>query len=632
MSEWVEFTCGLCRTRLRIREQYAHLKGRCPDCGFRIQPLRPPPPATVPRSASTLSGGEAGAIPDDIGLMPEEEEWPEPALHAESEAFEGIYSVAGWAPAPATDAGSSSSALPPAQQASSTVPVSTPVNFSTPSGASSAQMPEADPGVEAAVPADAGEDRDEVFRLVEDDAVRPAPGMPAVSAGTQSPQSPVTSAPPSPVKTERVIDPLFLDEIEPPPTSKSLPTDPLATVPTKSSSARTTPGATAAEPIVTPYNLSGPSGGIPTPPPPPLATFAEPPSSEVLAQSEGDTGSTRSKRKRKRPAGTDGRPDTGERTGAQSGPGIEPPGTPSEIPTHDEEFVQAEIKRLTQPPPPDQVFFAPAIWNYPWRREGIGAWLTTAIGLSLTLGLGVVLQWVPDSPLRSLLTSLIGLAALLVAGLTGLVLAPRYFQIVAATANEANEAEGPALELSDRLASLVRLVWLLLLSAVPSLPLLLLGWNWLPVALLIVLAAWPVVVLSSLEDGSFFWPVRARVLSALKTRSNFYISGWFLSVLLWLPLCLLLLFGLTWQSAPVLALGIAAAWLIYARLVGRLGWVLNWDEAKVMEQRQRRRSAASRRRTEDTPAKPPSGDPTSTKNRTVPEPLSKSDLLQDRFV
>jgi hypothetical protein len=425
-----------------------------------------------------------------------------------------------------------------------------------------------------------------------------------------------------------VIDPLFLDEIEPPPSSKVLPPDPLEPEPAAGSTSGKSSAKTGAEPIVTPYNLSG---GIPAPPPP-LATFAEPPTLERLTQIEGDLADAGAKRKRKRPASSGSWPDTNESAGMQAGPGSVPPEPSSEVPTHDEEFVQAEIRRLTQPPPPDQVFFTPAVWSFPWRREGISAWLATALGLSLALWLVVSLQSLPDSPLRGPLTWLFSVAAALVAGLTGLVLAPRYFQIVAATANEANRFEGPDLEISDRLASLVRFVWLLLLSGLPSVPLLLLGANWIPLALLVSLAVWPVMVLSSLTDGSFFWPVRTRVLSAVKVRSNYYISGWFLSVLLWLPLSLIAVFGETWLAALLLAVGIATAWPIHARLVGRLGWVMNWDEEKAMQQRRKKRSSSSRRQSRDASDESPPANSSPTSDNAPPESKWKNDLLQDRFV
>ncbi len=67
--KWLTFSCPSCRVRLRIKAAYAALRGRCPECGYRMDPLRPaaPEPAAAPTSDEPL------------GLVPIEEEWPEPA-------------------------------------------------------------------------------------------------------------------------------------------------------------------------------------------------------------------------------------------------------------------------------------------------------------------------------------------------------------------------------------------------------------------------------------------------------------------------------------------------------------------------------------------------------------------------
>jgi hypothetical protein len=68
--KWVSLRCHFCNTRLRIKEAYAHLRGRCPECGARIEAPRPreEPPLPLPSNAD-----------EPLGLLPIEEEWPEPA-------------------------------------------------------------------------------------------------------------------------------------------------------------------------------------------------------------------------------------------------------------------------------------------------------------------------------------------------------------------------------------------------------------------------------------------------------------------------------------------------------------------------------------------------------------------------
>src|SRR6478735_8164746 len=69
-EKWLSLTCAACRSKLRIREAYAHLKGRCPECGCRIPPPKPRPEEPLPGFSDA---------DEPLGLMPIDEEWPEPA-------------------------------------------------------------------------------------------------------------------------------------------------------------------------------------------------------------------------------------------------------------------------------------------------------------------------------------------------------------------------------------------------------------------------------------------------------------------------------------------------------------------------------------------------------------------------
>jgi serine/threonine-protein kinase len=68
-EEWFSFACRFCKAHLRIKAVYAHLRGRCPECGRRLEAPRLltfPPPAV--RISDTTQD-----------LKPLDEEWPEPA-------------------------------------------------------------------------------------------------------------------------------------------------------------------------------------------------------------------------------------------------------------------------------------------------------------------------------------------------------------------------------------------------------------------------------------------------------------------------------------------------------------------------------------------------------------------------
>jgi len=69
LGTWLELDCPRCRARFRIKSAYAHMRGRCPNCGTPIEAPRPvPPPAPVSFDSD-----------EPLGLVPIEEEWPEPA-------------------------------------------------------------------------------------------------------------------------------------------------------------------------------------------------------------------------------------------------------------------------------------------------------------------------------------------------------------------------------------------------------------------------------------------------------------------------------------------------------------------------------------------------------------------------
>ena len=45
---WLALQCPGCRVRLRVKEAYAHLRGRCPECAYRIDAPRPQASPAVP--------------------------------------------------------------------------------------------------------------------------------------------------------------------------------------------------------------------------------------------------------------------------------------------------------------------------------------------------------------------------------------------------------------------------------------------------------------------------------------------------------------------------------------------------------------------------------------------------------
>jgi predicted Zn finger-like uncharacterized protein len=69
VDQWLELDCPRCKANFRIKSGYAHMSGRCPNCGQPIDAPRPaPPPAPI-----------SFDFDEPLGLVPIEEEWPEPA-------------------------------------------------------------------------------------------------------------------------------------------------------------------------------------------------------------------------------------------------------------------------------------------------------------------------------------------------------------------------------------------------------------------------------------------------------------------------------------------------------------------------------------------------------------------------
>ena len=88
--DWLPLTCPSCKVNLHIKMAYAHMQGRCPECGRSIEAPRPAPlRPTVTRSDSD----------DSPGLVPIEEEWPEPA-RVDGAGESAVYSLADSPPSP----------------------------------------------------------------------------------------------------------------------------------------------------------------------------------------------------------------------------------------------------------------------------------------------------------------------------------------------------------------------------------------------------------------------------------------------------------------------------------------------------------------------------------------------------
>ncbi len=89
--DWLPLSCPSCKVNLHIKMAYAHMQGRCPECGRRIEAPRP---SFHPPTVGELGGVSPPVLGQELpDLVPIEEEWPEPA-RVDGAGESAVYSLA----------------------------------------------------------------------------------------------------------------------------------------------------------------------------------------------------------------------------------------------------------------------------------------------------------------------------------------------------------------------------------------------------------------------------------------------------------------------------------------------------------------------------------------------------------
>ena len=534
---WISLKCTWCQTRFRIKEAYAHLKGRCPECGARIAPVQHKAYEPLP----VLSD-----VDEPAGLVPlDDEEWPEPALR-EREEVEVVHPT----PSPATPA------APPS------------------------------PGT--------------IFALAGDGppsttATKPVPPPVPVGAGDEEDQfKPVAPVPtavvPAPTVPAKVFDPLFMDDAPaltaavpptmsiPPSVSSAVPEDVFA-----AAEAKLTPAPAAEGPIITPYMFKD-GAPLPSPPPepPPLAKFVPPPATEKKPAEPA------------RPAKPKRKKDIPPKTPAGDDPQVS-----SDAPSKDPDayrLSQAELNPERAVPPPEKLFLV-GVWDWPFRLEGLKAWLCIAAGAALFLFfLHQALEQFhskTNPTLGFVFGSAMSFLCFIVVGLFGSYASAWFLAILADTANGSREVSWLGGGVVDWLGGLLRVAWVLLLAGLIALVLGVVNFFWLGFIGwgIGVLLIFPVFMLSSLASDWSWSPWHPDVVTNTFRHLKQFFTMYLLSVLL-AGVIGLALWGTSyalWLS-PVGGLVFAAGWLIYARLLGRFGWVvLHGEEDQPRKKKKKKR-------------------------------------------
>jgi len=544
MDNWLEISCPFCRAPFKIKEAYAHLRGRCPSCGFRIEPIKPKP-YEEQKYVSTSD--------EPVGLIPIDEEWPEPAT------------LIAWDDRPMYG-------LAPPQSAA-------------PQGAASSSQ-EADIPGSAPIP-------------FADEPAQPA----RPSAAT--PQKPV-APPPKIVRAEAVKEPERPAAASKPPIAPD-PITAFAPPDARDKAPPALPAVDIlGEPIVTsvPKPQSGPDPLARTqempdlkPVMPPRADLADdlPPLPQPK-QAEPDL---------YRFAG--GGIDTGQGGAVRRNeidfevpptPPVPPPEPPPLEPHSPYQLSDAELDP-EKPPPVPLLMFWTGVWNFAFRPANLLRLFWLTLGFSV-IGFQVVLMLVlyeMGGILGEVIGFLIGVGVVFMVVLAGSYAASSFLQILQDTANGADEIQYPDGDWRMGAINLARLAWLTFLGLVgPFLILSLLGCLGYGLFILLTPALFAFCLLSALSRDSWFIIFDPQVLEGLKRRPD-VIPIVYVFSLVFLVACLITTFvamRVTAWFVPVMAFTMAVCWLTFGRVLGRVGYALTEDpRRKRKKKRKKKRKARS---------------------------------------
>lgn len=477
MSDWLKLDCPFCRTHFRIKAEYGHMKGRCPECGFRIAPPVPIESAPLPVSDSE----------EPLGLLPldDADEWPEPALKLLEE----------------TDPGEAyrfrDDAIPAAQP--------------LPQGPSRSSTEDEEVGGIYALASEP----------TETPAARPAQAVP-VAASVPVAAPPTASA---------EVDPLFLDEWKPAPAAASAPVAvpvPTATAVPVANVAKEVPAAAAEKPK---KNLS-----------PAAEQAMSDPNSEIYKLSN------------------------------------------------------AEYNPEREEPLPDDIYFR-GVWSLPFSGTGFGPWFWISLGVTVLVLQLLMMQALQGAGRMGILgMAPLGIGIGWIFVWTFAFAAECLFCIVSDTANGSPQIHWPEGGWREWFWSLPRLLWLKVISVgiASFFTFLTQGLFGIPGFVVVEAMVFPAVLISSLANEWSLVPLNGQVFASIGTKIRYWATYWLLVGVLWIAVEVIAHLTMEWWFlAPVIGGAFSYAWLVQARLCGRLARVITEvDEPTRKKRRKRRKKAA----------------------------------------
>lgn len=521
MDPWFLLKCSSCRATLRIKSTYVHMRGKCPVCGIRIEPPQP--------KALVMSDSD-----EPLGLIPMDEEWPEPAtvLQSDREAAADDSSVYGMS----QNAGGVAAKQEAEEEEQGGV-YSLAFDPSEPKGPGITRSAEWDQG-QVSSPVSG---TSTVTEVVSPPTVKPAAVQPVASPDVV-------------IKTE--IDPLFGDEVKvampvskapqpviesPPPVAKES-AAPLARVATDSD-------LMLHDPIVIPHSPDS-SQSIPV-----------------------------GKKKKKKQA---------EPEPVENKPSLDTPTTD----VHMYRLSEAEENRIKLDEAPKSLFFE-GVLSFPWQTANLGQWIWLSLGFIFCLLLLRLIFLVLESGsmFATVGAGAIGMASLVAVCFTLAKGCACWSSTITYTAAGSKAVDWATDGWRENIVTFLRIGYYFVLALMMATPLLVLNFISIGTYLWIIgaLFLFPVFLFSGMASLTFWNFLHGEVIKKMILKIHQYLLmfalGAVLFVIAGVPAYFATQYGiLSLIAGPMFA----AAWLIYGRLLGRMAYLLQQEPKRKKKKKKKK--------------------------------------------
>ncbi|MFT3882345.1 MAG: hypothetical protein QM703_22175 [Gemmatales bacterium] len=522
MDPWFLLKCPSCRATLRIKSDYVHMRGKCPVCGLRIEPPQP--------KALVMSDSD-----EPLGLMPQDEEWPEPAtvLHTDREAARDIGAVYG------VSQNAGGVAVKQQEEEEQGGVYSLAFDPSEPKGPGITRSAEWDQGqVPSSTPVTVT-----LKETVSSPSVKPVPVQPSVTS------------PDVVIKTE--IDPLFGDEVK-----VTVPAPKVPHAVTESPSPGANGSAAPLARVATDGDLKL-HDPIVIPPSPDSSQ-----SSPVV------------KKKRKKQA---------EPEPVEDKPSLDTPTTD----VHMYRLSEAEENRIKPDEAPKSLFFE-GVLTFPWQSKNIGAWIWLSIGFTVCLLIFRLIAHVLETGgmAAGVGGGALGMASLLLVVFTLSYGCACWFNTINYTSAGSKAVDWATEGWRENVITFLRFGYYFALAMMMATPMLVL--NIISIGtvawLMGTLFLFPVFLFSGLASLTFWNFLHGGVIKKMLLKIHQYLLMYGLMLIIFFIAGVPAYFGTQYGWLCLIAGPLCgAAWLIYGRLLGRMAYLLQQEPKRKKKKKKKKR-------------------------------------------